>query len=520
MRKPVDGEVHVHYGQLYVMSRLGDAVDLNDAFAGQTAGLCGAAAPGFLWLATGLHTGDVGFTVEVHEHAPEVAPVWEDVVEVSFHPQTSRTFLALWSGRDTWDLDLAQTDYRVRYCAQGMDEGRALDTRMDGQPQADRYLLQFWPAPPEPDQVVRHRSQAAAYWHRFARELPPPPPAVERAEAERQARAEQKRADHDRRREAEAYEWGGRPPTDTLRAAPSALGLIRYDADLVHALDAAGPGVQRKVAEFAARSAATAAGLTDLDWVATALAALAQGHALPSPFDDWDDMWQALNADPNAPDRTVGEATPPPRPQPPAASGEGITVFAPAVEPSEPRRISQPHMALPAVVHAGQPNALEAALSSVWDAVHTFGEDYPAFLQEVREFCSSLSDGAPAAQDPYDVPVPDQNPDESGDLPAPIVPEAVDGLVDTDLIEHFTVRVPPHPDMVAGGAIQVECVIDRNSTIWWDLVSRPEEPMEFALGMEYAHTAAYRGGVDISYTLYRDEDTVIAESRTLRLRVR
>ncbi|MFC9970763.1 hypothetical protein ACFVH6_07650 [Spirillospora sp. NPDC127200] len=245
MRKPVDGEVHVHYGQLYVMSGPEDMPDLKKAFAGQTAGLCGAAVPGFLWLTTGLHTGAVGFTVEVHEHAPEPAPVWEGVVEVSFRPQTSRTVLELWGGEGAWDLELAQTDHRVRYCAQGMDEGRALDTRMDDEPQTDRSLLQFWPASPGPGQVVRHKSRAAAYRHRFARELPPPPLATERAEVERQVRAEHERADHERRREAEAYEWGGRPPTDTLRAAPSALGLARYDADLVHALDAAGPRAHR-----------------------------------------------------------------------------------------------------------------------------------------------------------------------------------------------------------------------------------------------------------------------------------
>ncbi|MGI5171126.1 hypothetical protein ACQEU3_42915 [Spirillospora sp. CA-253888] len=142
MRRPVDGEVSVHYSQLYVMSGPEGVRDMSEAFAGQTSGLCGAAVPGFLWLNTGLHTGDVGFTIEVHERAPKVTPAWKDVVEVSFHPRTSRTILELWSGEDTWDLDLAQTDYRVRYCAQGMYEGSELDTRVD-EPQADRYLLQF-----------------------------------------------------------------------------------------------------------------------------------------------------------------------------------------------------------------------------------------------------------------------------------------------------------------------------------------------------------------------------------------
>ncbi len=57
----------MHYSQIYVESDP-DSVgpDLRESFAGQSAGLCGAATPGALWLSTGLHTGSVGFTVEVH----------------------------------------------------------------------------------------------------------------------------------------------------------------------------------------------------------------------------------------------------------------------------------------------------------------------------------------------------------------------------------------------------------------------------------------------------------------------
>ena len=151
MRRPVDGEVHVHYGQIYVESDPENhGPGLAEAFAGQTAGLCGAATPGALWLNTGLHTGDVGFTVEVCDQAPPLDPVWEDVVEVSFRPASARSALVQWAGEDSWDLDLEETDYRVRYCARGMDRASEEDTRLGDEPQLDRYLLQFWPAPPEP----------------------------------------------------------------------------------------------------------------------------------------------------------------------------------------------------------------------------------------------------------------------------------------------------------------------------------------------------------------------------------
>ena len=84
---------------------------------------------------TGLHTGNFGFTVEVHD---EVAPLdldWEDVVEVSFRPVSGSSALVQWGGEACWDLGLEETDYRVRYCAKGMDEANRRDTRMDDEPQ-------------------------------------------------------------------------------------------------------------------------------------------------------------------------------------------------------------------------------------------------------------------------------------------------------------------------------------------------------------------------------------------------
>ncbi|MEU9663762.1 hypothetical protein [Streptomyces chartreusis] len=99
MRRPVDGEVHVHYGQIYVESDPDSfGPGLAEAFAGQSAGLCGAAIPGALWLSTGLHTGSVGFCVEVHDQAPPLDAAWDDVVEVSFRPVSSRSALVQWGG--------------------------------------------------------------------------------------------------------------------------------------------------------------------------------------------------------------------------------------------------------------------------------------------------------------------------------------------------------------------------------------------------------------------------------------
>jgi hypothetical protein len=161
-----DGSVHVHYCQVYVESRVDDFFEgMDEALAGQVNGLCGAAVPGLLYLTTGLHTGRVGFTVELHDREPPVGDEWEDVVEVSFRPESARSALVEWAAEDAWPLALTQADYRVRYCGSGMDAGRERDTRLDEEPELDRYLLQFWPGAPGLDRVVRQTSQIAGYWH-------------------------------------------------------------------------------------------------------------------------------------------------------------------------------------------------------------------------------------------------------------------------------------------------------------------------------------------------------------------
>jgi hypothetical protein len=183
-----DGEVWVHYGQVYVESDPDRANPLlEEAFAGQANGLCGAAAPGALFLVTGLHTGHVGLAVELHDGPPPVDDAWEEIVEASFAPVSSRIALVEWAGAASWSLELERAGHRVRYCASGMEAGRARDTLLEGEPLLDRYLLQLWPGPPGPDRVMKQTSEIAAYWHRFVGGLPPPPTPAERAEAERRA---------------------------------------------------------------------------------------------------------------------------------------------------------------------------------------------------------------------------------------------------------------------------------------------------------------------------------------------
>ncbi|MFB6987115.1 hypothetical protein [Streptomyces sp. NPDC056304] len=267
----------------------------------------------------------MGFTVEVHDRVPPPDPAWEDVVEVSFRPLSADSALTEWAGENAWELDLETTDYRVRYCAQGMDRAFQQDTGPDEEPQVDRCLLQFWPAPPEAG-VLRQSAEITAYRHDHARRQPSPATPAGRAETECPAALAQERADRERELAFEQGEWGGRLPGQALRkVGGNVCGLLESDADLVHAIDAAGPGTQRTVALLAARRACEAAGLTHLDRITAALTALAEGRPPPAPFDDPERVWQTLESDPRVPNRTVDRAVPPERapfrpPETPGAS--------------------------------------------------------------------------------------------------------------------------------------------------------------------------------------------------------
>ncbi|MFE3144597.1 hypothetical protein [Streptomyces scopuliridis] len=122
-----------------------------------------------LLLLTGLHVGGVGFAAELHDSRPALDETWEEIVEVPFRPVSEETQLRQWNGKNWWELGLEMRDYRVRHSATGMDAGRSKSVREADEPQtADRYLLQFWPAPPEPARLLKQTSSTAASWHDFA----------------------------------------------------------------------------------------------------------------------------------------------------------------------------------------------------------------------------------------------------------------------------------------------------------------------------------------------------------------
>jgi hypothetical protein len=188
MTRVFEGKINVHYSQAYVLVGEIENLDFYDAFRGQTNGLCGAAVRGALLLVTGLHTGHVGFTVDVLDAPPPLDDTWEEAVEVSFFvgyidpdpiEDTDVEFmddpdvmvaLMEWGG-EFYELPLPPGNYRVRYCARGMQLGRDRDTLLCDEETIDFYSLVFWPAEAAPDRIIKQTSEIAAYWHKHAQSL-------------------------------------------------------------------------------------------------------------------------------------------------------------------------------------------------------------------------------------------------------------------------------------------------------------------------------------------------------------
>ncbi|MGW4488713.1 hypothetical protein ACWEOE_33350 [Amycolatopsis sp. NPDC004368] len=362
MRTVLHGELRVHYGQCYVHGDGGDPFegDLSACFTGQRNGLCGAAVRGTLFLITGVHTGNVGFTLEVHESEPPETEA-EEVVEVSFRV-TGATRLVTWGGEGAWDLGLAPGDYRVRYSGTAMDAAREHDTRLADEPELDRYLLQFWPARPAPDAILRQTSAVARYWHGVARELPPPPTPEERAEAEEARRRAEERARANARHQRLVREWGGVLPDERILALPpgSLREHAKHDRDLVVDLLAAPPEARRAFARWVAHRAFEHAGLDTVPWIAEGLRALDAGEPLPRPFDDWHAAWDHLLSDPAVPRTLV-----------PTPDGRHDNAL-------------QQAMAFPAIFAATEPDSLAAAGRTLSAARVAFGEDRAAFFAKAR----------------------------------------------------------------------------------------------------------------------------------------
>lgn len=279
MRVVMDRPFWLEYGQFFV----GGYEDSQDCFAGQQNGLCGAAVPGRLFLRTGLHTGKVGLRVEVHERMPSVEYDAEDVVEASYIPSGDVLLSAL--SDNGVPLELETIAYRVRYSAWGMDAGHQSGPPADDESLVDRYLLQFWPAGPAPERVVKVTSRQAAYCHRVARDLPTPEQLAEQ-------RAERARLAEEQRLAEWAAAWGGALPTPRIQNTMHGRELSALDRSFVDGLEQTDPETLRAMARWAARRACEEAGYAGLERIAGILDRLDRGadwletlNGPPQPID-------------------------------------------------------------------------------------------------------------------------------------------------------------------------------------------------------------------------------------------
>ncbi|GAB3624000.1 hypothetical protein GCM10027418_20840 [Mariniluteicoccus endophyticus] len=160
----LDEVVETDYGQLdlrWTWDGVFDG-DWDRSFAGQVNGLVGAANPHGMYVNLARRSGGSGVRIVLHDVAPAVDAEAEDVVEVSV-VVAGEPHWETWGGMGGGELELPDGSYRVRVGATGRDEGAADEFAEEV---LDRYVIDLWPADPEPDAILRTTSENAAYWHR------------------------------------------------------------------------------------------------------------------------------------------------------------------------------------------------------------------------------------------------------------------------------------------------------------------------------------------------------------------
>ena len=171
--------VTTHFGQLYLVSLGCDALAPELAFAGQRNGLCGGAVKGGLFVAVGMHAGEVMLSVEICASPPQHL-YGDEIVEVSCTFFGPHAHVQGWGGEVLGKFPLPAGQYRARYTAGDFGDAPG---RFKDRPITESYCVVLWPEPPRPDAVIRRTTQAAAYWHKLmqARHFPfepPKPPTV------------------------------------------------------------------------------------------------------------------------------------------------------------------------------------------------------------------------------------------------------------------------------------------------------------------------------------------------------
>ncbi len=135
-------------------------------FDGQVNGLVGASNPDGVYINLARRSGGSDVRIALRDEPPGMNSdsSWEDIVEVSFTlPEGHHIRWTSWGDENSGELrHVPSGSYRLRVSAKGRDEGH------DGEfseEVIDHYLLEMWPATPEPDAILLSCSQNAEYWH-------------------------------------------------------------------------------------------------------------------------------------------------------------------------------------------------------------------------------------------------------------------------------------------------------------------------------------------------------------------
>lgn len=140
---PTDSDlVAVEYHHFQITDPDGPVADDVDA---SVTGLVSASG-GIIEVSTGIHTGDVRVTVELHLQRPEPGTGWEEIAEISCTSSSGELLVTSFMDESADLPSLAVQGagtYRLRVHARGRD--RAVDhTVIDDV--VEFYLIQSWPA--------------------------------------------------------------------------------------------------------------------------------------------------------------------------------------------------------------------------------------------------------------------------------------------------------------------------------------------------------------------------------------
>jgi hypothetical protein len=164
----LDEVIDTDYGQFDLVwsDDAGFDGDWDRFFTGQVNGLVGAADAGGVYINLGRRSGGSRLRIVLLDAEPPLSPSrYEDVVEVStVVPGDADVQWMSWAGEASGRVaGVEPGEYRLRVSAQGRDAGSAGEF---AEGVVDEYLLELWPSPMEPDEVLRVGSQDAQYWHK------------------------------------------------------------------------------------------------------------------------------------------------------------------------------------------------------------------------------------------------------------------------------------------------------------------------------------------------------------------